>query len=79
MFLLSLLLLVAAIFGGLSPKPLASSAPKTAAAFTNISVYGAWHCGNDFCTWSTVRNMTDFNTKNRGAFAQHLRTHAKAV
>jgi hypothetical protein len=64
MFVLSFLLLTAAIFGGLSPKPVASSAPKPAAAFTNISVYGAWHCGSDFCTWSTVRNMTDFNTKN---------------
>jgi hypothetical protein len=31
---------------------------------TNISVYGAWHCGNDFCTWSSVRNMTDFDTRN---------------
>src|SRR6267143_7257506 len=31
---------------------------------TQIQVYGAWHCGNDFCTWSTVRDMTDFDTKN---------------
>jgi len=31
---------------------------------TQIEIYGAWHCGNDFCTWSTVRNMTDFDTKN---------------
>ena len=31
---------------------------------TQIEVYGAWHCGNDFCTWSTVRNMMDFDTKN---------------
>ena len=29
-----------------------------------IEIYGAWHCGNDFCTWSTVRNMSDFDTKN---------------
>ena len=29
-----------------------------------MQIYGAWHCGNDFCTWSTVRNMTDFDTKN---------------
>ncbi|HEX8491943.1 MAG TPA: hypothetical protein VF658_03815 [Pyrinomonadaceae bacterium] len=39
--------------------PSASSAP------TPISVYGAWHCGNDACTWATVRDMTDFNIKNR--------------
>ena len=31
---------------------------------TPLEIYGAWHCGNDFCTWSTVRNMTDFDTKN---------------
>jgi len=31
---------------------------------TPIEIYGAWHCGNDFCTWATVRNMTDFDTKN---------------
>lgn len=29
-----------------------------------IQIYGAWHCGNDACTWATVRNMTDFDTKN---------------
>src|SRR5688572_20441994 len=65
MFLLSFLLLLAAIFGGLSPKPIVRSAPKPAPLFTNISVYGAWHCGNDFCTWASVRNMTDFDTRNR--------------
>ena len=32
---------------------------------TPISVYGAWHCGSDFCTWASVRNMTDFDAKNR--------------
>lgn len=32
---------------------------------TPIQIYGVWHAGNDFCTWSTVRNMTDFDTKNR--------------
>ncbi len=37
-------------------------APVTHA--TTIEIYGAWHCGNDFCTWSTVRNMTDFDTAN---------------
>ena len=35
-----------------------------AAASNPISVYGAWHCGNDACTWATVRNMTDFDTAN---------------
>src|SRR5690349_229939 len=58
MFALSLFI-AAALFGGYSVKP------KTVAAFTNISVYGAWHCGSDFCSWASVRNMTDFDTRNR--------------
>jgi hypothetical protein len=32
---------------------------------TPISVYGAWHCGNDYCTWAGVRDMNDFDLKNR--------------
>jgi hypothetical protein len=35
--------------------------PGIAAA---IEVYGAWHCGNDYCTWGTERDMTDFGTNN---------------
>ena len=31
---------------------------------TPLSVYGAWHCGNDACTWATVRDMTDFDANN---------------
>jgi hypothetical protein len=37
---------------------------STAAAATPIQIYGAWHCGNDACTWASVRDMTDFDTKN---------------
>jgi len=29
-----------------------------------MQIYGAWHCGNDYCTWASVRNMTDFDAKN---------------
>ena len=53
------LLVFAALFGGFS------SQPKAVTAANSVSVYGAWHCGNDFCTWSSVRNMTDFNTRNQ--------------
>ena len=35
-----------------------------AARATQIQIYGAWHCGNDYCTWGTVRDMTDFDVKN---------------
>src|SRR5579859_4951438 len=33
-------------------------------AQAQMQIYGSWHCSNDYCTWSTVRNMTDFDTKN---------------
>jgi Glycosyl hydrolases family 18 len=36
----------------------------SASAATPIQVYGSWLCGNDECTWATVRDMTDFDTKN---------------
>jgi hypothetical protein len=44
-----------------------SALPRNAAnqAITPISIYGSWHCGNDFCTWASVRDMTDFDNKNR--------------
>jgi len=35
-----------------------------AAQATQMEIYGAWHCSNDYCTWATVRDMTDFDTKN---------------
>ncbi|HEY0653476.1 MAG TPA: hypothetical protein VGD65_10120, partial [Chryseosolibacter sp.] len=36
----------------------------TAAAATPISIYGSWHCGNDACTWATVRTVAEFDSKN---------------
>lgn len=36
----------------------------SSASATQIQVYGAWHCGDDFCTWGSIRDMTDFDTKN---------------
>jgi hypothetical protein len=29
-----------------------------------ISIYGAWLCGNDGCSWASVRDMTDFKERN---------------
>ena len=29
-----------------------------------IQIYGSWHCGSDFCTWGTERDMTEFDLKN---------------
>ena len=37
---------------------------STAASATPLQIYGTWHCGNDACTWGTVRDMTDFDVKN---------------
>ncbi|HEX8285427.1 MAG TPA: hypothetical protein VF588_18880 [Pyrinomonadaceae bacterium] len=39
--------------------------PAASASATPVSVYGAWLCGNDACTWASVRDMTDFDAKNR--------------
>src|SRR6201984_662547 len=36
----------------------------TIARATQMEIYGACHCSNDFCTWATVRNMTNFDTAN---------------
>jgi hypothetical protein len=41
-----------------------AAAPSAAAGGTPPQVYGAWHCGNDACTWATVRDMTDFDHNN---------------
>jgi hypothetical protein len=30
-----------------------------------VQIYGSWHCGNDFCTWGTERNLTEFDNMNR--------------
>src|SRR5215216_1478612 len=43
------------------PTPTPTSPPGPS---TQIQVYGVWHCGNDACTWSTVRDITEFDQKN---------------
>jgi hypothetical protein len=35
-----------------------------AAAAAPVSIYGSWHCGNDACTWATVRTVAEFDSKN---------------
>ena len=64
-FLLLSIVVFAALFGALSTKPNAASKPNALPVVTPISVYGAWHCGSEFCSWASVRNMTDFDTRNR--------------
>lgn len=49
-----------------APTPAASSTQQELVTLaTPISVYGSWHCGNDYCTWGTVRTYSEFDSKNR--------------
>ena len=41
-----------------------SAPPPPPPVLQPISVYGVWHCGNDYCTWSSVRDMDEFDEKN---------------
>ncbi|HEX6848010.1 MAG TPA: hypothetical protein VF144_13590 [Chitinophagaceae bacterium] len=38
--------------------------PPTGETQTPIQIYGVWHAGNDYCTWSTVRTVSEFDSKN---------------
>jgi len=38
----------------------------SANAQTSMQVYGAWHCGSDFCTWASGRRRTNVLTRPRG-------------
>ena len=43
------------------PTPTPTPPPGPA---TPPQIYGAWHCGNDACTWSTARSVSEFDSKN---------------
>jgi len=66
--LFALIVLVMVAFGASTSVSAAKPTPPpptpTPGPSTQLQVYGVWHCGNDACTWSTVRNMTDFDVKN---------------
>jgi hypothetical protein len=53
---ISRLIGIALLLGAAAAVPV-----RAAPAF---EVYGAWHCGNDYCTWSTVRDINEFDAKN---------------
>lgn len=40
-------------------------AAASSEATTPIQIYGAWHCGDDYCTWGSVRNLVEFDQQNR--------------
>lgn len=31
---------------------------------TPVQIHGVWHCGNDYCTWGTVRSVAEFDSQN---------------
>jgi hypothetical protein len=67
--LFALVILVAVAFGAAAnsvnaARPTPPPPTPTPGTATQLQVYGAWHCGNDACTWSTVRDMVDFDQKN---------------
>src|ERR1700694_3764167 len=41
-----------------------AAAAAACGAGNPISVYGAWLCSNDGCSWAAVRDITDFDAKN---------------
>ena len=63
-FLTSFLVLLLA-FGGNSmvsaARPTPTPPPGTP---TPMQIFGAWHCGNHYCDWSLVRDMTEFDHAN---------------
>jgi hypothetical protein len=50
--------------GADAAKPSTPTPTPPPGPLTQLQVYGVWHCGNDACTWSTVRDMTEFDQKN---------------
>ncbi|MFD0368838.1 hypothetical protein [Streptomyces sp. NPDC059071] len=53
--LLAVLLMLLALFVPAAPA-------ATAAA--PVQIYGAWHCGDDYCTWATPRTVAEFDARN---------------
>lgn len=45
------------------PKPTKTPTP-TPGSLTPLQIYGSWHCGNDACTWASVRTINEFDSKN---------------
>ena len=49
-------------------RGMGGAAAAATATSTPVSVYGAWHCGNDYCTWGAVRTTAPggaFDKANR--------------
>ncbi|HTF12971.1 MAG TPA: hypothetical protein VK659_32835 [Asanoa sp.] len=63
--LLSILVtLFAAAGSAAAAGPPDTTAPALNALATAPQVYGAWHCGDDFCTWDAARTAAEFDSRN---------------
>ncbi len=59
-----LAILVAAVLV-MSSGMLPGAVPRVdAVGATQVQIYGAWHCSDDYCTWGRVRDMAEFDEKN---------------
>src|SRR5690349_23007599 len=76
-FLLNMMLLSILLVSVVIASPAALAAGKATATPSGptptpspsqpISVYGVWHCSNDYCIWGAPRNTTpggDFDSQN---------------
>ena len=58
--MLTSFLILLLVFGGINmvsaAKPTPTPPPGTPPPLTPMQIFGAWHCGNHYCDWSTVRN-----------------------
>lgn len=41
-----------------------SASTTNAQTVTPIQIFGVWHAGDDYCNWSTVRTIAEFDSKN---------------
>jgi hypothetical protein len=46
------------------PTPTPAPPTPTPGPAAALQIYGAWHCGNDACTWSNVRTVSEFDSQN---------------
>src|SRR5712692_2446635 len=67
------------IFVGLLGAVAVLSSVVSQAQTPQMQIYGSWHCGNDFCTWASVRDMTDFDTKNHWLIDRGDGSHLPSV
>ena len=45
-------------------RPTPTPSPGPTPTPTQMQIFGAWHCGNHYCDWSLIRDMTEFDYAN---------------